>query len=78
MAGPMIHFANIFCVNIGRKVKPIGCFKRWHNFAAMMLERARARTVAFMVRIFYRQIDKNSIDGNVKKCFAIRISVAKI
>ncbi len=43
----------------------------------MMLERAHAWPNSRWA-IFFHQIDKNSNDGNDKKCFAIRILVAKI
>ncbi len=34
--------SHIVCVNIERKVKPVGRFKRWYSFAKMWVRRLRA------------------------------------
>ncbi len=31
------HLSNILVINIGRKIKPAGCFILWHNFANMSI-----------------------------------------
>ncbi len=63
-----------FCVNIGCKIKPVGCLILWRKFAKMWFRclraaRTRTHTAAFTVGKGFRQIDKNSSDGNDKKMF---------
>ncbi len=59
--------SHLVCVDIGRKVKPAGCFKRWYNFAKMWVRRLRhndtqacERTAAFTVGKCFRQIYKKT------------------
>ncbi len=60
------HFSH-FCVNIGRKVKPVGCFKRWYSFAKIWVRRLWAPQWFSNVRTHGRIHGGQMLSPNWKK-----------
>ncbi len=73
------NFSRIFCVNMGPKIKPVGSFKRWYNFAkcgcaaceyhTVTVERAYARPHSRWANVVTKLIKKLVMGMKKKVCY---------